>query len=316
MAKRYKVARRSRRLARVVEMPEGKGLTERQGVQITLLASLLLGSSYVAIKAGVSEIDPLLFSSLTVSLGALVVLVYCAWRRTLTWRTFATKEAWLACLITFVLLGLQYGGLSRTNASTGALIIGSNVLIVAPLSALLFREKMTRRKLIGLLLGLSGLFVLTTKLDLGGITGGQLTGDLMLLGATVCIALTYVLSKYAMKKMSFDQFVLTTLLFTPLPLVALYLGFGTPSTIAVEALPLLLYIGVMCTAIPTLLWVKGLEAISITISSTIILSESSFAVILSIILLHEPLDVFILVGAVMVFTAIYLVSSRQTSSIA
>ncbi|HTY47778.1 MAG TPA: DMT family transporter [Methanomassiliicoccales archaeon] len=291
-------------------MPEGPGLTERRGVQLTLLASLLLGSSYVAIKSGVSEIDPLLLCAMTVSVGALVVLAYCAWKKTLTWRIFLTRETWLAWLITFVLLGLQYGGLSRTNASTGALIIGSNVLIVAPLSAFLFRERLTRRKIIGLAVGLGGLFVLTTKLDVGGMTGGALLGDVMLLGATICIALTYVLSKYAFKKMTYEQFVLSTLLFTPLPLFALYLGFGSPTTVAASALPLLLYIGVMCTAIPTLLWVRALEAISITTSSTIILSESSFAVILSILLLHEPLDVFIGVGAAMVFSAIYLVSSN------
>jgi drug/metabolite transporter (DMT)-like permease len=60
--------------------------------------------------------------------------------------------------------------------------------------------------------------------------------------------------------------------------------------------------------VPTLLWVGALRSISIVTSSTIILSESAFAVLLSILILHEPLDVFIVLGAALVFAAIYLVT--------
>jgi drug/metabolite transporter (DMT)-like permease len=42
-------------------------------------------------------------------------------------------------------------------------------------------------------------------------------------------------------------------------------------------------------------------------SSTITLSESAFAVILSILFLSESVDVFVIVGAALVFIAIYMV---------
>jgi len=291
----------------MLEMPE-KEISKRAAVGLTLISSLLLGSSYVAIKSGLGDLDPFLFSAFVFTIGALVALIFTLARGTFTWRIFGMWEAWAAPLITVVLLALQYQGLSMTNASTGALIIGANVILVAPLSALLFRERLGKVRLLGLAIGLGGLVVLTTKLNLEGMIGGQLIGDLMLLGTTTCIALTYVLSKYALKRMTFDQFVLTLHLFTPLPLFALYLLFGHSSPISGGDALILVYVGVLCTSVPTLLWVGALRSISIVTSSTIILSESAFAVLLSILILNEPMDVFIVLGAALVFTAIYLVT--------
>ena len=284
-----------------------KRLTEKQGVLITLLSSLMLGSAYVAIKAGIKDLDPLLFSTLTISLGALVALIWVLKRGTFTWRIFTYWEAWVAPLVTFGLIASQYVGLSLTNASTGALIVGSNVIMVAPISALLYNERLGRMRIVGLLLGLFGLFVLTTKLDLATVSSSALIGDLLLVVTTICIALSYVLCKIALKRMTYDQFVLSLHLFAPLPLFGLYLASGTSSTLTGQMLPFVLYVGIACTSIPTMMWVKGLDSITITTSSTIILSESTFAVFLSVVLLNEPLDVFILVGALLTFSAIYLV---------
>jgi drug/metabolite transporter (DMT)-like permease len=74
---------------------------------------------------------------------------------------------------------MQYVGLSHTTASTGALIIGANVLLVAPMAALIFHERLGRLRILGLLVGVLGLFVLTTKLDVGGMSSDTWLGDLL-----------------------------------------------------------------------------------------------------------------------------------------
>lgn len=280
---------------------------QRRGVAVTFLSSLLLGSSYVAIKAGLADLDPFLFSGLALSVGALVMLAITLVRGTFSWSIFRTWEAWAAPLVTFVLLCFQYTGLTLTNASTGALIIGANVLIVAPLSVLIFGERLGRLRLIGLALGMLGLLVLTTRLDLASLGEGQILGDVLLVVATACIALMYVLSKLALRHMTFDQWVLSIHLVTPLPLFAMYFLFGGGVGTAVAMVPLILYVGVFCNAIPNLMWVWGLPHIGMVASSTIILSESTFAVLLSMLLLDEPLSLEMLLGAAMVFTAIFLV---------
>jgi drug/metabolite transporter (DMT)-like permease len=152
-----------------------------------------------------------------------------------------------------------------------------------------------------------GLFIITIGLDFSSLQEGQLLGDVLLLAATTCIALTYILSKFALRHMTFDQWVLTIHLFTPLPLFAMYLLFGNGSGVDPTMIPLIVYAGALCTAVPTLMWVWGLPHIGMVSSSTIILSEATFAVLLAVLILDEPLTWEMVLGAALVFVAIFLV---------
>jgi drug/metabolite transporter (DMT)-like permease len=55
------------------------------------------------------------------------------------------------------------------------------------------------------------------------------------------------------------------------------------------------------------MWVWGLPYIGMIASSTIILSEAIFAVFLAVMILGEPLTWGMMLGAALVFIAIYLV---------
>lgn len=72
------------------------------------------------------------------------------------------------------------------------------------------------------------------------------------------------------------------------------------------SVPALLYVGLMCTSVPTILWATGLRSLSLTTSATVLLSESAFAVILGALVMNEPLGSLTLVGAALVFAAIFL----------
>ena len=280
---------------------------EFKGVALTLLATLLFGSSYVVVKLGVTEVDPLLFSTIVFSIGAVLVLCYTIIRGTFKLSLFRRWEAWAAPLLTSALVCMQYVGLSYTTASTGALIVGANVLLVAPLAALIFHERLGRLRILGLLVGVLGLFILTTKLDVAGLSSDTWLGDVLLIGSSACIALTFILSRFALRHMGFDQWTLCIHLFTPVLLFAAWMLFGSRSSVGCDVLPLILYVGLLCTALPTLLWMRALDWISVVTSSTITLSESTFAVILSIVFLSETVDIFVIVGAALVFIAIYMV---------
>jgi DME family drug/metabolite transporter len=291
-------------------MGAGQGKGEAIGVGMTLLATFMLGSQYVAIKLGLGSIDPFLYGTLVVGIGGLIMLAYTVRRGTFRLGMFRDWVALAAPIITFGLLACLYVGLSMTTASSGALIIGANCIIVAPLSALLFKERLGKMRLAGLGLGLIGLFAVTTRFDLGSIEAGALLGDLLMLVASVCVALTYVLSRVALRRMTYDKLVLHLHLFVPVPLFACYLIAGAPPFPG-SAAPFVLYVGLVCTAVPTMLWVKALGWISIVTSSTIILAESAFAVFLSVLILGEPLDAFVLAGAALIFIAIILVVRGQ-----
>jgi drug/metabolite transporter (DMT)-like permease len=71
---------------------------------------------------------------------------------------------------------------------------------------------------------------------------------------------------------------------------------------------MILYLGLFCTSIATLLWAMGLEGVSATASATIMLIEVLTALTLSIGVLGETMSVAAAFGGVLVLLAIFLVA--------
>jgi drug/metabolite transporter (DMT)-like permease len=191
--------------------------------------------------------------------------------------------------------------------------VGSNVIFVAPLSALIFKEVIGWRRAIGVVIGLFGLVTITTGWDLSSISSSEFLGNLLLLGASFSIAATYPLTKIAARHMDYDEWVMSFHLLSAIPLLALMLLSGGPGDVSSISLPALLYVGLLCTSVPTMLWAIGLKSLSLTTSATVLLSESAFAVLLGAVVLNEPLGPLTVLGAMLVFTAIVLAAQPGRS---
>jgi len=84
---------------------------------------------------------------------------------------------------------------------------------------------------------------------------------------------------------------------------------GADFTLEPMAWAAIIYLGIACTSVATLLWAMGLEGVSATASATIMLLEIVTALVISILLLDESLKQMALIGAALVLAAIYLVAS-------
>ena len=271
----------------------------------------MLGSSYVAAKVGVGKVDPFLFGAIAMGIGTLVILVFMAWRGSLKSSMFERWEFWTAPILNTGVVASQYIGLTMTSAAVAGLIVGSNVIFVAIFSRLAFKEKLGRNRTIGLAIGFLGLITLTTKWDLTSLNAGQLVGDLLILTSAVFIGLVVIMSRVALKHMEYDQWSLSLHMFLPLTLLLLALTVGNVANYNGDALPLMIYIGVMCSTVPTMLWVKALKHISVVTSATVLMLESTFAVVLSWLVLGEQIDQFVIIGALLTFAAIIFVAKQN-----
>lgn len=294
-------------------MNKGKIVTsdESAALLITVLSSAMLGSSYVAAKLGVGSVDPFLFGAVAMGIGTLVCLAFMVWRRSLSLSMFRHWEFWTAPILNTGVVACQYIGLTMTTAAVAGLIVGSNVIFVAIFSRIAFRERLGRNRTIGLMIGFLGLITLTTKWDLGTLNGDQLVGDLLVLASAVFIGLVVVMSRAALKRMEYDQWSLSLHMFLPFTLLALALTVGNVGNYRDDALPLMIYIGVMCSTVPTMLWVKALKHISVVTSATVLMLESTFAVVLSWLILGEQIDQFVVLGALLTFVAIIFVAKQD-----
>ena len=166
---------------------------EVQGALV--LAAVLIGFNFVAIKVAVVSIPPLLVGALRFTLGGLLLLAFLQWMRQ---GGKPTRRFFLTTLGIGLIGGTLYNialneGTSRTSASSAALIMAT-----APVWGMLFAaafgvEPLRKTSVIGALVSLLGVILLLGKGIEGG--GSSLLGDLLVLAASVCFAAYIVLSR-------------------------------------------------------------------------------------------------------------------------
>ncbi|NLX47993.1 MAG: DMT family transporter [Euryarchaeota archaeon] len=277
----------------------------------TLLSSLMLGTSYVAVKMTVGSVNPFLLGAATMAVGSALLLAYMVLRGMIDQGMLKRWEFWAAPLINTGVVAPSYVGLTMTTASAAGLIIGTNVVFVALFSRILFGERLGKRRSFGLVLALLGLITLTTRWDLSLLEGSQMIGNLLVLVSAVCIGVSVVTSRIALRSMRPEQWSLGLHLLLPPALLALFFLVPMDGGLSPTNLPAALFIGIACTTVPTVLWTSALKHISVVTSATVLMVESAFAVFLSWIFLGEMIDAYVVTGAVMIFAAILLMARSE-----
>lgn len=159
-----------------------------------LALAVIWGSSFLLIKVGVSELHPLYVTLGWVAIGAATLLSALAVTRTPLPRS---PHVWghLALVGSFGValpFTLFAYGEQRISSTLAGIWNATTPLVVLPLAVLVFRtEAMTRRRVVGLVLGFLGVLVILGVWR--GVGGGALTGQLMCLAAAACygVAIPY-----------------------------------------------------------------------------------------------------------------------------
>ena len=225
-------------------------------------------------------------------------------RQTVTW--LAVSGAVIG--INWMLLFEAY---NHTTVAVATLCYYMQPTIVMLVSPLLFREKLTKRKAICAVIAVIGMVLVSGVTEGGGAGTGNLKGVLLGLGAAVCYASVIIMNK---KITGVDAYRKTTiqLLCAGLVMVPYMLltggidgaGFNTTAVI------LLLVVGVIHTGFAYVLYfgsMDGLKAQSIAMLSYI---DPVTALLLSALVLREPLSAAGVVGAIMILFSAILAEKR------
>jgi drug/metabolite transporter (DMT)-like permease len=209
---------------------------------------------------------------------------------------------------------LQYVAMNYTTAAKAALFINLSAMWVALLSPKLLGETFSRKKIVGVLVGLMGIVFVSTNLDFSSMGEGQLVADLMLIISGLTWALFMVYNKKLVMNSTSATFqsmtlvlVLTFLSIVPFTVLS-GPGFFELSGWAWLAI---IWTAIVCWVLPYYLWMEGLKHLSASVSTVLLLSEIVVAVILSIFILKEPITTFSTVGAFFIVIAIALVTVKD-----
>jgi drug/metabolite transporter (DMT)-like permease len=140
-------------------------------ILLAIVACLLWSSAFAGIKIGLQYTPPLQFAGIRFMLAGLLILPFCG-DLSLYFR-YVSHHYRIVLPVSFfqtaLLYALFYPGLSMVPAAIGAIITGSQPLLIALIAHFAAdSERMTARRLFSILLGFTGVVII-------GLNRGQLT---------------------------------------------------------------------------------------------------------------------------------------------
>jgi drug/metabolite transporter (DMT)-like permease len=211
---------------------------------------------------------------------------------------------------TFLYFLFENNGLRFTSAGTGSLIISTIPVLNVMVGAILFRERLTSRRWLGVLLSVGGVYLVISKGSAGALSPANMQGNfLVLLAACSWVAYTRIceplLSRYSGLSLTFYQTLVGLILFGLLNLPA-------PPDIAVLNQGMVLfnlaYLGIFCSALAYLFYLFSLKMLGAATVTSFINLIPVFGVLGGAVLLNEILTAGQLFGGAVVLSGVSLVT--------
>ncbi len=284
----------------------------RRDYVFVVLAAVFWGTAFPGTKLIVGEVSPLFITMARLGIGTLLGVTILAAMHRLRWSFLREPWVWALGLVNSLAFNLQNVGLVYTTASKTALLANVNIVFIAILMVVVYKERATVRRAGGIALGLLGVIVLATKLNPTTLSGGDFLGDVLVFLAGVMWAF-YVVGLKHMVDRGGDYLALVTMITAttavwsavPIP----FMAGGWPS----DALSWtgIAYLGLIPTFLPMLLYTLSLRTLSPTVSSLLVLLEIVVATLLSVAIFHEVLDAFTLAGGALILLGTYVVAQGE-----
>lgn len=283
----------------------------RRAIFLTILAAILWGTSFPAIRIGLRYIDAILFVFMRFLVALIVTLTILILTRKIQFEFKKDKK-----LLGFIGISngiaylLQYIGMNYTSAAKASLFVNLTSIWVALLSTKLIGEHFGRKKAIGVFSGIFGLFLVTTNLNLSVLNTEHLVGDLLVISAGIVWAFFIIYNKKLMMNKNDSSQVATWILaITLLPMLPFVLfSINNLFLIPLEGWLSIIYTAIFCWVIPYHLWLEGLKHISASNSTILLLTEILVATIIGVFLLNEVITLVMGIGAFLIIIALILAS--------
>ncbi len=208
----------------------------------------------------------------------------------------------------FYFAAVPYAGV----AMTAMVAICSSPLIIALLAVVFLRETLTRSLCIALVLGVTGTVLLIVQPDTLQVNGSQfLIGVALAFGAAFAYAGYAILAKALVGRM--DSIAIATHSFTTAALALTPTLVLQPSfDIWLQALPFLLYLGIVTSSLAYGIYMLGIRYTSATTAGVVVLMEPLTASLLGIFAFREPISWATSFGALLLVVGI-VYAQKQAS---
>lgn len=271
------------------------------------LTAFIWGSGFIGVSISLSGgLTPLQILTIRFFIGA--VLIGVIFFKEI--KNNITKEAIISGsiigLFLFIAFAFQTFGMAYTTASKNAFLTAINVVIVPFIGFILYKRPLDKYGIISSIIAILGIGILSLEADFSINLGDFLT-IICAFGFAFHIFFT---GEFVKKH---NPVVLTVVQFsvaTVLSLVVQILFNEVRINAEMSSIIGVLYLGIFSTTIAFLLQTICQKDVSETKSAIILALESVFGTILSVIILHEVLTVRMVIGCLIIFSAIIISETK------
>ncbi len=275
-----------------------------------LIIYLLWGFNWVVIRTANNYFPPILFVALRFTIGAVALLILCAFRHKL----LPPKEyfPWIA------ITGLLTMAINNVMVQFATVPLGSGMTSVIDytmplwttlIAAVVLGEKLTLRKLGGTIIAIIGLAVLMNV-----SIQGNFKWVLITIGAAVIWAVSNILVKAKLKGCDMIQYTAWQMVFAA---IALDIFVTVVPQGDVDWQPMawgtLLYNGLLASAVAFYIWNFVLSNMEAGKASVAMMAVPAVGVLCGIIFLHEPMTLSRAIGMIAIILGIIIVLTGKDS---
>jgi drug/metabolite transporter (DMT)-like permease len=290
-------------------------MRERLGVGVAILSSAVGGGAAVATRYLIASADPFTLAALRFG-GGVICLLPIALLLRVRWpagRRDRLLVAGLGLLFFAVFFVFYNLALAYTTVARGTLALSTLPLMTMLVGALLGIEALRARKSIGVAVAMCGVAAALAS-GLAETVPGAWRGDLIMAGATLCMALYNVWSRPFIARSSALGFLTAGMLVGAAALVlisALSGGFSRLSEFTLWQWAAALYLAAGGGALAFFLWVWALQHASPTRVANTMTVNPVVAALLAAGLLGEPVTFNLVVGLVAVFAGVWIATTES-----
>lgn len=279
-----------------------------------LVANLIYGANYTIAKGVMPDyIGPFGFIFLRVISASIIFWVIDIFFKS---PRMETKD--LGRLILCGLFGvatnqlLFFKGLSITAPINASLMMTTNPIMVMIVAAIILREKVSLRKVSGIIIGILGAVSLIIFGKQFNFQQGDVLGDLLILINSISFGIFLIIVKPLMQK--YPPITVMKYVFVFGSLFVIPFGYDEFNRIEFKDFPTHIwlavsYVVIITTVVVYLLNTFALKNLSPTSVSSYIYLQPVFATMFAILLGKDSLHLMHIISSVLIFTGVYLVTS-------
>lgn len=295
-------------------MPEQTSVrNERIGVLAAVLSSAFGGMAAAVTRYVIDDADPITLAAFRFGIGFLILLPLALLARS----RWPVGRDWIGVaslgFLFFAFFFVVYNiSLSHTTAARGTLMLSTLPLMTMVVGALFGSESMTARKTLGVFIAMAGVAVALLS-GLASAPKGAWRGDLLMIGATLCMAFYAVWSQPVIARSSALGFITASMGIGAAALVVITAatgGFAAAAAFGPPQWSAIAYLGLFGGAAAFYLWVFGLQRASATRVANTLTINPVAAALLAAFLLDEPIGLNLIVGIAAVFAGIWIASTE------